>query len=168
MKKFTQQQLDAILLIFPRAISSVKVWVDNTIGGQRRELRNILRSFMILSRLFGASRNTSSLSRILSVLKVQMSIARVSTKMDPSLTAKAIRQMFVDFFVEKHEHTFVPSSSTIPHDDPTLLFANAGMNQVNEMFNVHLMPSTFEVILRDRTFLRSVICASVELRKLHA
>lgn len=50
--------------------------------------------------------------------------------MDPNLTAKDLRQMFVDFFVEKYEHTFVPSSSTIPHEDPTLLFANAGMNQV--------------------------------------
>ena len=50
--------------------------------------------------------------------------------MDPSLTAKDLRKMFVDFFVDKNEHTFVPSSSTIPHDDPTLLFANAGMNQV--------------------------------------
>ena len=50
--------------------------------------------------------------------------------MDPNLTAKDLRKMFVDFFVEKYEHTFVPSSSTIPHEDPTLLFANAGMNQV--------------------------------------
>jgi len=42
--------------------------------------------------------------------------------------------MFVDFFVEKYEHTFVPSSSTIPHEDPTLLFANAGMNQYKSIF----------------------------------
>ncbi len=49
--------------------------------------------------------------------------------MDASLTAKQLRQIFVDFFKEK-EHTYWHSSSTIPLDDPTLLFANAGMNQV--------------------------------------
>ena len=46
-----------------------------------------------------------------------------------SLTAKDIRQKFIDYF-GRHDHTFVPSSSTIPLDDPTLLFTNAGMNQV--------------------------------------
>lgn len=51
-------------------------------------------------------------------------------KMESSLTGKDIRSQYFDFFVEKKAHTFVHSSSVIPHEDPTLLFANAGMNQV--------------------------------------
>lgn len=50
------------------------------------------------------------------------------------LTAGQIRQMFMDFFIEKKEHIYVHSSSTIPLDDPTLLFANAGMNQFKPAF----------------------------------
>ncbi len=52
--------------------------------------------------------------------------------MDPSLTGQQIRDIFIQYYVEREDlkHKFVPSSSTIPHDDPTLLFANAGMNQV--------------------------------------
>ena len=49
--------------------------------------------------------------------------------MDPSLTSNDIRKIFIDYFV-KRDHDYVHSSSVIPHDDPTLLFANAGMNQV--------------------------------------
>lgn len=42
--------------------------------------------------------------------------------------ATKVRAAFIDYFekLEGREHTFVPSSSTIPFDDPTLLFANAG------------------------------------------
>jgi alanyl-tRNA synthetase len=47
----------------------------------------------------------------------------------PLMTAPQVRQAFFDYFQSKN-HTFVPSSSTIPYEDPTLLFANAGMNQV--------------------------------------
>jgi len=48
-------------------------------------------------------------------------------------TAAQIRQSFLDYFASKG-HTVVASSSLIPHDDPTLLFTNAGMNQFKDCF----------------------------------
>ncbi len=49
------------------------------------------------------------------------------------LKTNDVRKRFLEYF-KKHEHSQIPSSSVVPHDDPTLLFINAGMNQFKDVF----------------------------------
>ena len=49
------------------------------------------------------------------------------------MTAKEIRQSFLEFFKEK-KHEFIASSPMVVKDDPTLMFINAGMNQFKDLF----------------------------------
>ncbi len=48
-------------------------------------------------------------------------------------SANDIRRSFLKYF-EDHGHRIVSSSPLVPHDDPTLLFTNAGMNQFKDVF----------------------------------
>lgn len=59
--------------------------------------------------------------------------------MNNYLSAKEIRQSFLDFFQSK-QHKIVPSAPIVVKNDPTLLFTNAGMNQFKDFFLGHHQP----------------------------
>lgn len=49
------------------------------------------------------------------------------------MLSQEIRNKFLQYFKEK-QHAIIASSPVVPHDDPTLLFTNAGMNQFKDVF----------------------------------
>ncbi len=57
----------------------------------------------------------------------------MTIKLSNNPSSNEIRKAFLDFFASK-KHTVVASDSLVPHEDPTLLFTNAGMNQFKDVF----------------------------------
>ena len=55
------------------------------------------------------------------------------------LTGNQVRQMFLDYFASK-DHMIEPGDSLIPHNDPTLLWINAGVAALKKYFDGSLNP----------------------------
>ncbi|PIB35811.1 alanine--tRNA ligase [Reichenbachiella sp. 5M10] len=60
------------------------------------------------------------------------------------MNSKEIRKRFLDFF-ERKQHEIVPSAPLVIHNDPTLMFTNAGMNQFKDFFLGNADPSSKRV-----------------------
>ncbi|MGA7222256.1 MAG: alanine--tRNA ligase [Candidatus Acidiferrales bacterium] len=73
-----------------------------------------------------------------------------STVPSTKWTGNRVRQTFLRFF-EQRGHRVVRSSSLVPHNDPTLLFTNAGMNQFKDVF----------LGLEKRDYIRATTCQKV-------
>jgi alanyl-tRNA synthetase len=89
--------------------------------------------------LLSQLRRSAAHSRSFRVSHAQMSEGAWSEEAWP---AAKVRSTFTDYFAEKRGHTLVSSSPVVPHDDPTLLFANAGMNQFKPLFVGQAQPGS--------------------------
>lgn len=57
-----------------------------------------------------------------------------TSKSNSIWTTNKVRETFINYFTNNHQHKFIPSSSVVPYQDESLLFTNAGMNQFKSIF----------------------------------
>src|SRR5215203_4730851 len=67
------------------------------------------------------------------------------------MNSSDIRQKFLDFFAERG-HRLYPSSSLIPHNDPTVLLTTAGMQQFIDFFTGQQKPPTQRAVSSQKCF----------------
>ncbi|KAL7463937.1 hypothetical protein ACHAXS_004288 [Conticribra weissflogii] len=125
--------------VIPCALSTMLVWAR----------RLSLRSSPPPSSIFAAAFTTSPRHRSrLPASRRPLAEGDASIEPTPPPDAQLkwptdkIRATFLDYFRDRHAHEFVPSSPSVPLNDPTLLFANAGMNQFKPIFLGRAPPNT--------------------------
>lgn len=70
-----------------------------------------------------------------SISAIENTLSAIEEQVNESeWSSTKVRNTFLNFFTQKKGHTFWPSSPVVPVNDPTLLFANAGMNQYKPLF----------------------------------
>lgn len=72
-----------------------------------------------------------------SMIRLQQSTKCIISRRNSSISSKLVRKNFLDFFITENEHTFIRSSPVIPYCDNSIVFVNAGMNQVHDIEYMH-------------------------------
>ena len=72
------------------------------------------------------------------------------------LTGNQIRQMFLDYFKSKG-HMIEPGASLIPHNDPTLLWINAGVAALKKYFDGSEKPASNRMRMRRSQFVQMIL-----------
>ena len=76
------------------------------------------------------------------------------------MKASKIRQKFNEFFIQ-NGHDKISSSSLIPENDPTLLFANAGMNQFKNYFTGKAKPKNPSITIKPANIFKMLCPANI-------